>query len=74
MEDSDDPIIFIKNAFGSGVSIKAVSFAEMGGKKVALVEIAAKDKGLAIGKRGRNIAKVKLLVEKHHGIGNVILI
>ena len=74
VEYSDNPFFYIKNIFGPNLSIKAVSFVEMNGKKVALVKVADKDKGLAIGKNGRNIAKVKLLMAKHHEVGDVLLI
>ena len=73
VEYSDDPATFIKNVFGSVISIKNISVSEMNGKKVAVVEVAAKDKGLAIGKSGKNISKVKLLAERHHGIDDVVL-
>ena len=73
VEFSDDPSVFIKNVFGSVISIKSISFKESDGRKVAEVEVAAKDKGLAIGKNGKNIAKVKLLAQRHHSIDDVIL-
>ena len=73
VEYAPDPIVFIKNIFGTVISIKAVTFSETDGKKVAFVEVASKDKGLAIGKNGKNIAKVKLLLQRHHGIDDVIL-
>lgn len=73
VEYSDDPATFIKNIFGSVITIKNVAFKEVNDKKVAEVEVAAKDKGLAIGKNGKNIAKVKLLAQRHHNIDDVIL-
>jgi N utilization substance protein A len=73
VEYADDPSVFIKNIFGSVISIKAVTFSETDGRKVAFVEVSSKDKGLAIGKNGKNIAKVKLLLQRHHSIDDVIL-
>ncbi|WNY24538.1 NusA-like transcription termination signal-binding factor [Methanolapillus millepedarum] len=73
VEYSDDPVTFIKNVFGPVIVIKNISITQDGDKKIASVEVAAKDKGLAIGKGGKNISKVKLLVQRHHGIHDVIL-
>ena len=73
VEYADDPSVFIQNLFGTMVAIKAITFSETDGKKVAFVEVSAKDKGLAIGKNGKNIAKVKLLLQRHHGVDDVIL-
>ncbi|MDY0267253.1 MAG: NusA-like transcription termination signal-binding factor [Methanimicrococcus sp.] len=73
VEFSDDPATFIKNIFGSVIAVKNVVFKEENDKKTAEVEVAAKDKGLAIGKNGKNIAKVKLLMQRHYNIDDVIL-
>lgn len=73
VEYSNDPVLYLKNLFGVNISIKAISFVEMNGKKAALVEIADKDKGLAIGKNKGNISKIKLLMKRHHGVDDVFL-
>jgi len=73
VEYADDPCDFIKNIFGTVISVKTITFSETDGRKVAFVEVSAKDKGLAIGKNGKNISKVKLLLQRHHGIDDVIL-
>ncbi|MCS3923022.1 NusA-like transcription termination signal-binding factor [Methanosalsum natronophilum] len=72
IEYSDDPSAFIKNSFGS-LTIKSVKIVTKGDKQLAYVEISNTDKGLAIGREGRNIEKVKLLASRHHGIDDVIL-
>ncbi|MCS7104569.1 MAG: NusA-like transcription termination signal-binding factor [Thermofilaceae archaeon] len=47
-------------------SIKGISVSEGGnGNKVALVEVSAEHKGLAIGKGGRNIKRAKLLAKRY---------
>jgi N utilization substance protein A len=73
VEYADEPVAFIKNIFGSVISIKNISITETDGKKIAVIEVAPKDKGLAIGKNGKNIAKVKLLAQRHHGIDDAVL-
>jgi len=72
VEYSDNPIEFIKNAFAPA-KVKEVTIVEHEGKKVAHVDIEASDKGLAVGRRGQNIHRVKALALRHHGIHDVSL-
>ena len=72
VEYSEDPIIFIKNAFGP-VSVSSVNLTTKNGKRLAYVEVPNKEKGLAIGRNGKNIEKVKMLARRHHTIEDVIL-
>ncbi|WP_367344034.1 NusA-like transcription termination signal-binding factor [Methanomethylovorans sp.] len=72
VEYSTDPIIFIKNAFGP-VTVKSVNIITKNDKHVAYAEVPNKEKGLAIGREGKNIGKVKMVAQRHHGIDDVIL-
>lgn len=72
VEYSEDPVTFVRNAFGP-VSVKSVSVRDVNGKKVVRVEVPAFEKGLAIGKNGRNIDKIKRIVNRHHNIEDLIL-
>ena len=72
VEYSDDPVTFVKNAFGP-VSVSSVNIINKNGKRLAYVEVPNKEKGLAIGRNGKNIEKVKMLVRRHHNIEDVIL-
>ena len=72
VEYSEDPIIFIKNAFGP-VSVSSVNLTTKNGKRLAYVEVPNKEKGLAIGRNGKNREKVKMLARRHHTIEDVIL-
>lgn len=72
VEYSDDPAEFIKNAFAPA-KINMVSIVEREGKKLAFVEVEARDKGLAVGRGGRNIQRAKMLALRHHGIQDVFL-
>lgn len=72
IEYADEPVTFIKNAFGT-VSVKSVNISDKGGKKIAYVDVPASEKGLAIGRNGSNIEKVKMVVGRHHDIDDVIL-
>ena len=72
IEHSDDPAEFVKNAFHP-VSIKNVNITVKDDKRIAYVEVLTKEKGLAIGRDGKNIEKVKKLSLRHHNIDDVII-
>jgi N utilization substance protein A len=72
VEYSEEPVTFIKNAFGP-VTVKSVNIVNRNNKRLAYVEVSNKDKGLAIGRNGKNIEKVKLVAKRHHDIDDVIL-
>lgn len=72
VEYSDDPVTFLKNAFGP-VSVSSVNVINKNGKRLAYVEVPNKEKGLAIGRNGKNIEKVKILARRHHNLEDVIL-
>ena len=72
VEYSEDPVTFLKNAFGP-VSLNSVNIMNKNGKRLAYVEVPNKEKGLAIGRNGKNIEKVKMLVRRHHDIEDVFL-
>ena len=72
IEHSDDPAEFVKNAFHP-VIIKNVTVNVKDDKRIAYVEVNSKEKGLAIGRDGKNIEKVKKLSLRHHNIDDVII-
>ncbi len=72
IEHSEDPVEFVKNAFHP-VSTKNVNIVEKDDKRIAYVEVLTKEKGLAIGRDGKNIEKVKKLSLRHHNIDDVII-
>lgn len=72
VEYSDDPVTFLKNAFGP-VSVSSVNIINKNGKRLAYVEVPNKDNPLAIGRNGKNIEKVKMLARRHHNIEDMIL-
>ena len=72
IEHSEDPVEFVKNAFHP-VSIKNVNITVKDDKRIAYVEVLTKEKGLAIGRDGKNIEKVKKLSLRHHNIDDVII-
>ena len=72
IEYNEDPKEFIKNLF-QPAAVKNIAISTKGDKNLAIVDVATKDKGLAIGKNGRNINKVKLLAQRHHSVDDVII-
>ena len=72
IEYSEDPKEFVRNLF-QPAAVKNVAISTKGDRQIAIVDVAAKDKGLAIGKNGRNINKVKLLAQRHHTVDDVVI-
>jgi N utilization substance protein A len=72
VEFSDHIDEFIANAL-QPVSVKKVQVVTKESKKLAFVEVTSKDRGIAIGKNGRNINKAKVLAHRHYGLEDVII-
>jgi len=71
IEYSEDPMQFIKNAL-KPASVREVRIAErMDGKKMAIVTVKQKDKGVAIGKNGKNAERLRFLAKRYFDIQNV---
>lgn len=64
---------FIQNTL-SPAKIKSVAIQEKrDGRRIALVSVDNKDRGIAIGKNGRNVARARLLAKRHYNIDDVII-
>jgi N utilization substance protein A len=72
VEFSDDVEEFIANAL-QPVSVKKVQVVTKESKKLAYVEVTSKDRGMAIGKNGRNIHKAKVLAQRHFRLEDVMI-
>ncbi|MFA6048792.1 MAG: NusA-like transcription termination signal-binding factor [Candidatus Micrarchaeia archaeon] len=70
IEDADDAKGFLKNAFYPA-QVKSIEESEIGGKKVAVIVVDAKSKGLAIGKGGEKIKRARMLAKRRYGIDDV---
>jgi N utilization substance protein A len=71
IEYSDDPVKFIKNALKPAF-VKEVRVTERpDGKKMAVVAINPRDKGVAIGKNGKNAERLRFLAKRYFQIQNV---
>ncbi|MDI9632447.1 MAG: NusA-like transcription termination signal-binding factor [Methanolinea sp.] len=73
VEYAQNPEQFIKNCF-LPAKVVSVVFSGEGEKQVAQVEVRDEDRGLAIGKDGKNIFKAKKLAQRQHNIADVLLV
>jgi N utilization substance protein A len=73
VEHSADIKEFIENLFRPAY-VRSIELLTKNDKICAYVEVFNKDKGIAIGKKGEKIKKVKLLVKRNQNIDNVIII
>jgi transcription termination/antitermination protein NusA len=72
VEHSDEVDEFVANAL-QPVFVKKVQVVVKENRKLAYVEVMSKDRGIAIGKNGRNIQKAKVLGQRHYGLEDVII-
>ena len=72
VEHSPDIKEFIENLFRPAY-VKSVELMTKNDKSCAYVEVFNKDKGIAIGRNGEKIKRVKLLVKRNQNIDNVII-
>ncbi|MBS7640271.1 MAG: NusA-like transcription termination signal-binding factor [Candidatus Bathyarchaeia archaeon] len=74
VEFSEDPIQFIKNAL-KPANVKEIRITKKpDGNMIAVVSVDIKDKGIAIGKNGRNIEKARTLAKRYFNISNVLIV
>jgi len=71
IEYSDNPAQFIKNAL-KPAAVREVRITERpDGKTIAVVNVNPRDKGVAIGKNGRNAERLRFLAKRYFQIQNV---
>ena len=71
IEYSENPIQFIKNAL-KPAQVKEIRITKRpNGKTIAVVSVNPRDKGVAIGKNGRNAERARFLVKRYFQIQNV---
>ena len=71
IEYSEKPVQFIKNALKPAM-VKEVRITERpNGKTIAVVAVNPRDKGVAIGKNGRNAERLRFLAKRYFQIQNV---
>jgi N utilization substance protein A len=71
IEYSESPAQFIKNAL-KPATVREVRITERtDGKSIAVVSVNPRDKGVAIGKNGRNAERLRFLAKRYFQIQNV---
>ncbi len=70
IEYSNDPIEFVKNTL-MPAKVKGVKIVEREGKKIAMINVEERDKGIAVGRGGKKIKRAKKLVLRHYGIQDI---
>jgi len=71
IEHSEKPAQFIKNAL-KPAQVNEIRISERtDGKTIAVVSVNPKDKGVAIGKNGRNAERIRFLAKRYFQIQNV---
>lgn len=74
VEFSDDPVQFLKNVL-KPANVREVRITKRSdGSMMAVVSVDSKDKGIAIGKNGRNAEKARILAKRYFNIDNVLII
>lgn len=71
IEHSENPAQFIKNALRPA-QVKEIRITERtDGRTIAVVSVNPRDKGVAIGKNGRNAERIRFLAKRYFQIQNV---
>lgn len=71
IEYSDDPVQFIRNALKPAHVREIRLTKKLDGKSIAVVAVDPKDKGVAIGRNGRNAERIRFLAKRYFQIQSV---
>jgi N utilization substance protein A len=73
VEMADTPEDFVKSALAPArvVHVKIVEHKD--GSLVASVTVKAEDRGIAIGRDGKNVARARILARRHFDLDNVVI-
>lgn len=73
VEYADNPEAFIRNSFAPA-RIKEIRITDrLDNKKIAVVMVENKDKGIAIGKSGKTAERTRFLAKRYFQIDNVVI-
>jgi len=71
IEFSEDPAQFLRNALKPARPREIRITERPDGKTIAVVSVEPRDKGIAIGKNGKNAEKIRFLAKRYFQINNV---
>ncbi len=74
IEYADNLEDLVRNIFLPARVLSTRLVTSLNGKKVLYVAVDPKDKGVAIGKDGRNVAKAKLVLKRYYDIESVSIV
>ncbi len=74
VEYAESPEDLIKNSL-SPARVRAVKISKSpNGRKIAYVTIEPQDKGIAIGREGKNIARARMIAKRYFDIDHVVIV
>ena len=73
VEYNEDPKEFITKLV-SPARVQGIRIVEDSDRKMAYISVHPRDRGIAIGRDGATIQKVKILSRRHHQIDNVVVV
>ena len=73
VEYADNPEAFIRNSFAPARIKEILITDRLDNKKVAVVMVENKDKGIAIGKSGKTAERTRFLAKRYFQIDNVVI-
>lgn len=73
VEYSNNPEQFLRNCF-LPAQVTSIEFEGEDEEQIAHIEVRDEDRGIAIGKEGKNIFKAKKLAQRQHNIADVQLV
>jgi N utilization substance protein A len=73
VEYSNNPEQFLRNCF-LPAQVTSIDFEGEDEEQIAHIEVRDEDRGIAIGKEGKNIFKAKKLAQRQHNIADVQLV
>ncbi|HDJ38204.1 MAG: NusA-like transcription termination signal-binding factor [Methanosarcinales archaeon] len=72
VEYSDNLSTFMKNV-AQPAKVLGIELVVRGGRRIVYVDVPPNEKGLAIGRDGKNIEKMRMLAHRHHDVDDVII-
>ncbi|MHA2026290.1 MAG: NusA-like transcription termination signal-binding factor [Candidatus Thorarchaeota archaeon] len=73
VEIADTAEAFVKSALAPARVEEVKIIEHRDGNKVASVTVNSEDRGIAIGRDGRNVARARILVRRHFDLNNVVI-
>lgn len=68
-----DPSNFVRNAL-KPARVKDIRLVDrVGGGRIAMVNVDSKDKGVAIGRNGQNIKKIRFLAKRYFNLDTIVI-